>query len=211
MAAAAPVLAILAAGASGCSEPAPAPAAPPTAALWGDLKPLVSVKELMKYMIDPLADNIFFSIRTEIDARGTVETAPRTEEDWDRIRTGAISLAEGIYLLKMHRPFTPPGEDNNPDYELTAAQITEKVQKDPVLWNAKIEALRNVGLEVLEIAKKKEVEALWDAAEDLDLACEGCHIEYWYPGDRALYERLDRRLRELPPPSRAPAPRRPGT
>ena len=69
--------------------------------------------------------------------------------------------------------------------------------KDPVLWNAKIQALRNVGLEVLEIVKEKNAQKLWDAGEDLDNACEGCHIEYWYPGDSALLARLDRRLEEL--------------
>ncbi len=162
----------------------------------------------MQYMLDPVADNIFLSVRTEIDAKGTVETAPRNDADWEKIRIGAVTLAEGVYLLKIPRPFAPPGDENNSSgpepFELSPAQIKAKLEADPVLWNAKIEALRNVGLEVLEIVKKKDTEALWDAAEDLDLACEGCHIEYWYPGDKALYQRLDRRLRDLPPPSPRP-------
>jgi len=33
--------------------------AAPRPELWGDLKPVVSVKELMRDMIDPLADDIF--------------------------------------------------------------------------------------------------------------------------------------------------------
>jgi hypothetical protein len=57
-----------------------------------------------------------------------------------------------------------------------------------VLWNAKIEALRNVALEVLEIVKKKDVNELFAAGEDLDKACESCHLEYWYPGDRAAVD-----------------------
>jgi len=68
---------------------------------------------------------------------------------------------------------------------------------DPVLWNAKIEALRNVGLEVIEIVKRRDTMELWDAAENLDQACETCHLEYWYPGERALLKKLDRRLEEL--------------
>jgi hypothetical protein len=66
-----------------------------------------------------------------------------------------------------------------------------------VLWNAKIEALRNVGLEVLEIVKTKKAADLWEASYDLDQACESCHIQYWYPGDKALLERVDRQLNEL--------------
>jgi hypothetical protein len=80
---------------------------------------------------------------------------------------------------------------------LSPAQIKAKLEADPVLWNAKIEALRNVGLEVLDIVKRKDVKELWDAAENLDEACESCHIAYWYPGDAALLKRLDRQLREL--------------
>jgi hypothetical protein len=38
---------------------------------------------------------------------------------------------------------------------------------------------------------------LWDAAENLDQACETCHLEYWSPGERALMKKLDRRLEEL--------------
>ena len=68
------------------------------------------------------------------------------------------------------------------------AEMQAKLDKDPVLWTAKIQALRNVGLEVLEIVKKKDANALWQAGGDLDDACEGCHLEYWYPGDRSTVE-----------------------
>jgi hypothetical protein len=169
--------------------------------LWGDLKPVVSVKELMRDMIDPASDNIFDAVRTVTSKKGTVETEPKTDEDWEKIRIGAVTLAEGVYLLKIPRPFAPPGDENNstgPDAEeLSPAQIKAKLEHDPVLWNAKIEALRNVGLEVLEIVKRKDTKELWDAGENLDQACENCHLEYWYPGEKALLNRLDRRLEEL--------------
>ena len=91
----------------------------------------------------------------------------------------ARRLAEGAYLLKMVRPFAPIGDVNNstgPDAtELSPAQILVKLEKDPVEWNARIETLRNVGLEVLDIVKRKDVNELWDAGENLDAACENCH------------------------------------
>ncbi len=186
---------------SACSSPKPPAAPPPAPALWGDMKPIVSVKELMRYMIDPASDYIFDAVKVETTKSGTVERMPKTEEDWEKLRIGAVTIAEGIYLLKVPRPFTPPGDENNstgPDAtELSPAQILAKLQKDPVLWNAKIEALRNVGLEVLDIVKKKNVNELWDASYNLDQACESCHLQYWYPGDKALLERVDRQLKEL--------------
>jgi len=187
---------------STCSSSKPEPAPRPVLQLWGDLKPIVSVKELMRDMLDPASDYVFDSVGTVISKKGgVIERQPRTEEDWEKIRIGAVTLAEGVYLLKIPRPFAPPGDENNstgpePE-ELSPAQIKAKLEADPVLWNAKIEALRNVGLEVLEIVKKKDVNELWDAAENLDQACENCHLEYWYPGEKALLKKLDRRLEEL--------------
>jgi hypothetical protein len=177
------------------------PTPPPRPELWGDLKPIVSVKELMRDMIDPASDFVFDAIGTTITKKGRVETMPKNDADWDRIRIGAVTMAEGVYLLKIPRPFAPPGDDNNsagPEpAELSPAQIVAKLQRDPVLWNAKIEALRNVGLEVIEIVKRKDVNELWDAAENLDQACEQCHLEYWYPGEKQLMKKLDARLEEL--------------
>jgi hypothetical protein len=189
---------------SSCSSPKP-PAATPVAAttqaLWGEMKPVVSVKEFMRDMLDPASDNIFDAVKTVTTKSGTVDTLPKTDADWEKLRIGAVTLAEGVYLLKVPRPFAPPGDENNsvgPDAtELSPAQIRKKLEDDPVLWNAKIEALRNVGLEVLEIVKTKKAADLWEASYDLDQACESCHIQYWYPGDKALLEKVDRQLNEL--------------
>jgi hypothetical protein len=195
-----------------CSSKASAPAAPAvttpvnTAVLIGDMKPLVSVKELMKYMIDPASDYIFDSVKTLIRPDGrVVEIMPKTEEDWEKLRIGAVTLAEGVYLLKVQRPLTPSGDVNNsvgPDAtELSPTEIAAKINKDPVEWNARIEALRNVGLEVLEIVAKKNTKELWDASENLDVACEQCHASYWYPKeDKAFYRALDKKLHDLPAP-----------
>jgi hypothetical protein len=159
------------------------------------MKPVVSVKELMRDMLDPAADYIFDSVKVVYGKKGTEETVPRTDKDWDKIRFGAVTLVEGVYLLKIPRPFAPPGDENNSKgpgaTELSPAQITAKLEADPVLWNAKIEALRNVGLEVLEIVNQKKVDELWDAGGNLDQACESCHLLYWYPGDKALLEKID--------------------
>jgi len=203
-------LVLLSATMAACSSPPPAAPqttnAPQGAALWGDVKPVVSVRELMKYMIDPLADDIFNAVSSTVTEHGTVDVEPRTEEDWNKIRIGAISLAEGADLLKIRRPFAAPGDeshgagpDSGPDaVELSPAEIARKVERDPVEWNARIEALRNVALEALDVVKRKDVKELWDVGENLDNACEACHRSYWYPGEGAeFHQKLRRRLEDL--------------
>jgi len=183
------------------------------------MKPIVSVKELMRDMIDPASDFVFDSIAVQTSKSGTIEHMPKTDEDWQRLRTGAVTMGEGVYLLKVPRPFAPAGDQNNsagPDAEeLSPAQIEAKVKADPVQWNARIEALRNVSLQVMQIVEKKNVQELWDASDNLDAACENCHVDYWYPNEGALFKKLDKKLMDLygdqmkPMGSRGPAPSRP--
>ena len=187
---------------SACSNaPAKPAAAPPALVLWGDMKPVVSVKELMRDMIDPVADHIFDAVKVETTKSGTVERVPKTDEDWEKIRVGAVTLAEGIYLLKVPRPFAPAGDENNSKgldpSELSPAQIKAKLEADPVLWNAKIEALRNVGLQVMDIVKRRDAKELWDASDNLDNACESCHVAFWYPVEGEFLKRLDKHLADL--------------
>lgn len=156
---------------------------------WGgELTPVVSVKELMRDLIDPLSDNIFRSVGTMVDTNGIRDWAPRTDQEWNNVRIGGVAMAEASYLLKIPRPFAPPGDNNlseGPDApELSPDQIKAKLERDPVLWQAKVEALRNVGRAVLEMVDKRDTEGLWEAGEALDNACESCHMEFWYPGQK---------------------------
>lgn len=183
-----------------CSAPKPSPP-PRRSELWGDMKAVVSVKELMRDMIDPASDYVFDAVGTVVTKQAVTEREPKTDEDWDRIRAGGVMIAEGAYLLKVPRPFAPPGDENNsagpePE-ELSPAQIKSKLERDPVLWNAKIEALRNVGLEVLDLVKRRDAKELWDASDNLDRACENCHLEFWYPNEKAFLTKLDQKLEDL--------------
>jgi hypothetical protein len=172
-----------------CSTPAPSKRQSAAPATFGDMVPIVSVKELMRDMIDPTADNIFDAVWWDETAKGLVEHRPTSEQDWEKVRIGGVTIVEGIELLKMPRALAPAGDVNNSvglhASELSPTAIRAKIDKDPVLWLAKIQALRNVGLEILDVVKKKDVDGLWQAGGDLEDACEACHLEYWYPGDKA--------------------------
>jgi hypothetical protein len=179
---------------SACGSPAPAAPANSGPALLGDLKPVVSVKELMKNEIDPLSDNIFDSVGSSVTIKGTTLFAPKSDEDWAKVRTGAVTLAEAVNLLKIPRPFTPPGDHNvsdGPDApELSPEQIHQKVHADLAKWNGYAEALRTVAIDAISVVNRKDVTALDEISGRLDKACENCHLEYWYPGDRKIIAKI---------------------
>jgi hypothetical protein len=179
------------------SKSAPA-AAPP------DMAPLVSIKELMENIIDPIADNIFDAVGTDVSEKGVVDTKPTTDDDWAKVRQGAVTLAEGSNLLKMQRSVAPPGDKNNsggPNApELSPEAIQAKIEGDRALWNKHANELRDSALKVLDIVKAKNADALFQAGSELDRVCENCHLEYWYPGDKkAVLEDEQKRVTIVPP------------
>jgi hypothetical protein len=164
------------------SKAAPSPVAE------SSIKPLVTIKELMENIIDPIADNVFDAVGVDVSVKGVVETKPVTDDDWAKVRQGAVTLAEGSNLLKMPRSVAPPGDKNNSNGpnapELSPEQIQSKIDGNRAMWNKHVDELRDEALKVLDIVKAKDADALFQAGSRLDKACENCHLEYWYPGDR---------------------------
>jgi hypothetical protein len=178
------------------SKPAPAP--------QPDLAPIVSIKELMENIIDPIADNIFDAVGTDVSEKGVVETKPTSDDDWAKVRQGAVTLAEGSNLLKMPRAVAPPGDKNNsagPNApELSPEAIQAKIDGDRALWNKHANELRDSALKVLDIVKAKNADALFRSGSEIDRVCENCHLEYWYPGDKkAVLEDEQKRVTITPP------------
>ena len=168
----------------GCAQP---PAAVPVAEA-SSLTPVLSVKELMEHIVDPIADWVFDAAVIDVSEKGIVETKPLTDDDWLKVERGALILAESANLLKMPRAMVPVGDkslNNAPGGpELTPAEIEAKVKQDPSLWNRQADGLRDAALESLKVIKTRNAEGLFDVGDKIDKACESCHLEYWYPGDK---------------------------
>jgi hypothetical protein len=148
----------------------------------------VSIKELMQNEIDPIADNIFDAVGTDISAKGIIDTKPTSDEDWAKVRIGAITLLEATNLLKIPRAAAPPGDTNKSDGpnapELSPAQIEANINRDRAVWNRHVDELRDIALEALATVKARNADTLFEVGGKLDKACENCHLEYWYPGDK---------------------------
>ena len=148
------------------------------------------MKELMEHVIDPTADFVFDAVGVDVSAKGAVETKPVSDDDWLKVERGALQLAESTNLLKMKRPVAPSGEEvlppnpAKPAPELPPAEIQARIDKDRALWNKYADGLREASLESFKIAKARNVNGLFEAGNKIDKACENCHLEYWYPGDR---------------------------
>jgi hypothetical protein len=142
-----------------------------------------TVKDLMDSMVDPIADVLWDSVATIVTPTGTEERAPKSDEDWARVRRGAITLVESTNLLRMPgRRIARPGEKSeNPKIELEPEEMQALVDKDRKTWNQLAHGLHVAAEEALRAIDAKSVPGLLEAGDKIDGACETCHLKYWYP------------------------------
>ena len=166
------LVAVLAFCSARCSSPAPS-----------QLRPMATIKDIMDSVVDPSADAIWDSVATVVNATGSHDRQPRTDEDWANLRKHAVALVEGPNLRVMEgRHVAQAGEKAaNNNVELTAAEIEATIRQDRQAWIDFAHKLQDAALPALKAIDERNVDALLDAGEHIDVACENCHLKYWYP------------------------------
>jgi hypothetical protein len=152
------------------------------------LKPIAGVQDIMAGMIDPAADFLWESVSSTVEKGKTVEKQPRTDQEWAEVRRQAILLAEGANLIMMDgRHVVKEGsklEDHGTPGNLTAEESEQAIARNRGAFITFAQALRDVGRSMLEAADAKNPQGLIDAGDTMDQVCEGCHLEFWYPGQK---------------------------
>jgi len=142
-----------------------------------------SMEEIMRYMIDPSADAVWDAVVTVVSDEGVVTTEPETSDDWLMLRRHAVTLIEATDLLLMEgrRVAAEGSRSELPGIDLEPEQIEALLAEDPDSWVGFVAMLHESGLGVLEAIDNADVDALLVAGDLLDVACEVCHVRYWYP------------------------------
>jgi hypothetical protein len=147
-------------------------------------RPTATIKDIMDSIVDPSADGLWESVATIVSAAGTEERRPRTDEDWATVRNHAVRLVEAsnLLLIEGRRVAADTHKSEFPGIELEPAQIQELIDKDRATWVKLAGALHDAAMPALKAIEAKNAEGLLDAGEGIDVACENCHLKYWYPG-----------------------------
>ena len=135
--------------AAGCGQsPPPAPVAPP-------YNTMLSMKQLMEYVIDPAVDEVWDSVAIIITEKGENQKAPKTDEEWAKVRNGAATVQEAGNLLMMKGRV-----------------------RDDKQWMAMAKRMSDAANIALKAAEKKDVAALFDSGATIYNACSACHAAY---------------------------------
>ena len=97
-------------------------------------------------------------------------------------------LAEGANLIMMDgRHVVKEGshlEDHGTPGNLTAEESEKAIAANRSSYIAFAQGLRDVGAQMLAAADAKNPQGLIDAGDTMDQVCEGCHLQFWYPGQK---------------------------
>jgi hypothetical protein len=113
---------------------------------------VVPLNVLMEATVTPASYAIFDAA---VYTNGVLESAPRTDEEWEQVEHGALTLAESANLLLL------PGR----------AMAGED-------WTRWTHALSDAAMAAARAAESKDIDAIMDAGGRVYDTCQGCHARY---------------------------------
>ena len=122
---------------------------------WSQYRQSASLEQLMEATVTTASDAIFDAA---VWINGEPVTLPETDEDWEAIEHGAITLAESANLMMM------PGR-----------------AKDWGDWRRFSHDLHNAAREAERAAFNKNVDDVLQAGDRVYQACTNCHAKYLKP------------------------------
>ena len=114
----------------------------------------VDMKTFMEHVLTPAATIIWTVNGSVIDAKGERDLSPKTDDDWERITSGAATLAEATNALMI------PGR----------AQDAE--------WNRYVKKLADAADQAYQAAEAHDLKSVADVSNRLDGICASCHRHY---------------------------------
>jgi hypothetical protein len=116
------------------------------------LKPVATVRQVMEGIVIPYSQAIFDAV---VYTNGQLVKAPANDDDWFRLQTRAVAVAEAGNLLMM----APRARDND-------------------AWMALSRDMNDKAATVASAAANKDAEQLLDAGGALYETCTACHAKY---------------------------------
>jgi hypothetical protein len=154
---------------------------------------LPSFHDVMKDRIDVHADEVWAIANSAITDDAGIDPARLTDADWQTLaaRAGEVQAAS-LILAKMDPVVVAkPGVKIADDGVIgghTTAQVQGYIDGNPAGMRAMAEGLASHMGDLASAAKAHDPVRTALLVDQLDGVCEGCHLEYWYPNQKALIE-----------------------
>ena len=92
-------------------------------------------------------------------------------------------------LVAPGRKVAKPGDKAEyPEVELHPEQIQRMIDDDRDAFVRRAQRLQTAATLALKAIDARDKTELFAKLEDVDKACESCHLHYWYPNDKRAQE-----------------------
>ncbi len=165
----------------------------------GDDAAPLTLHEIMKDKIDANADKLWDVSNTAIAQDAGLDPTKMDDQKWAEIARLAGEVKAGAKQLAALNPavVVKPGvkilDEGLPGGD-TAAKVQGHVDKDPEGLRDMANTLAAHMDELVSAAKAKDAAKAGPLVDQLDQVCESCHLEFWYPQQRALIEALNAKV-----------------
>jgi hypothetical protein len=152
--------------------------------------PSMTIKDIMDTAVDPSGDFLFASVQDISDDKGVRRKVPASDAEWQEVRRHLIVLDEasrtlaagGLKAAGPNDKSAAPGVENEP------AEIDRLIAAEPVEFATRAHRLGEAAAVGIRAVGAKNVDELVSALGQIDRACEGCHLHFWYPNDTRARE-----------------------
>ncbi len=114
----------------------------------------VDMKTFMEHVLTPAAQIVWSVNGAVIDARGERDLSPKTDDDWEKITSGAATLAEATNAL----------------------MIPERARD--AQWNFYAKKLADAADKAYLAAEAHDLKSVAEVSDRLDGICASCHRHY---------------------------------
>jgi len=152
-----------------------------------------TLHEVMKDEVDVHADELWEISNPALGDNAHLDAALMNDQLWDQIEQRATALQQASLKLASLDPIVvvKPGvkiADEGVPYGDTGAEVQANVDKDPQKLRDFANALAVHAGDIAAAAQRRDTERAGLLIGELDGVCEDCHLEYWYPSQKALID-----------------------
>lgn len=149
--------------------------------------------EVMKDKIDVRADEVWAVGNAAIADDAGLDPEKMTDERWQQLERRSQALREAALEIATMDPIvvTRPGvkiSDEGIVGGHSAAQVQSEIDKDPQALRDMAQTLAVHSVDLADAAAAHDIDRAALLINQLDSVCESCHLEFWYPDQKALVE-----------------------
>lgn len=161
-------------------------------------EPSPTFHELMLNEVDKNADELWDISNTAMGERAGIDPAKMTDERWQQLADKAAAVQQAALRIATMDPLVVarPGvkiSDEGLPYGHTAAQVQARFDREPQKLRDMANVLATHTGDLAEAARAHDAARAGPLVDQLDPVCESCHLEFWYPDQKALVEEITSR------------------